>query len=179
MARSIPPNQLTPQTTYQSRSHDGQPDTFRHHVRCTTTPGRGGLGRPSGLPSGLLPEGGLTSGSATRPVARGGDTPRENLGKVGKTEPNQAKSLTKRQKLAKKTTKIIKNGHFFFCSWPPPRAAPPPPRPEGALTPGCAAPRTTRTSGQCGAARGAPEPPLPGVVVRHTSAEGICVFTAF
>ena len=40
-----------------------------------------------------------------------------------------------------------------------PRASPPPPRPEGPLTPGCAALRTTRTSGQRGAVRGAPEPP--------------------
>ena len=29
LARSIPPNQRTPQTTCQSRSHDGCPDTFR------------------------------------------------------------------------------------------------------------------------------------------------------
>ena len=29
LARSIPPNQRTPQTTCQSRSHDGQPGTFR------------------------------------------------------------------------------------------------------------------------------------------------------
>ena len=39
-------------------------------------PREGGLGRPSGSPSGLLPEGGLTSGSATRrPAPRWGRTP--------------------------------------------------------------------------------------------------------
>ena len=29
LARGIPSNQRTPQTTCQSRSHDGQPDAFR------------------------------------------------------------------------------------------------------------------------------------------------------
>ena len=67
----------------------------------TTTPGGGGGGAP-GWPAGGVPEVAITPGTATRPVAQGGDTPRaarppgqpevrtpQDI--FGKTEPNQAK----------------------------------------------------------------------------------------
>ena len=94
-------------------------------VRCTTTPGRGGVGRTSGAPAGVVPEVAITPGTATRPVARGGDAPRAarpqgqpEVGAprdfFGKAEPKTAKSLTQQAKVSQKTTKNHKNGHFFL-----------------------------------------------------------------
>ena len=68
--------------------------------------------------------------------------------------------------MSPKYQKNHKNGQFspLFLAATSGSATPyTPPRPEGPLTPGCAALRTTRTSGQRGAVRGAPEPPpVPG-----------------
>ena len=84
----------------------------------------GGGGCTSGAPAGVVPGVAITPGTATRPVARGGDIPRAarprgsprwgHLGIFfGKTEPKQATSLTQQAKVSQKS--IIKTDkiHFF------------------------------------------------------------------
>ena len=110
------------------------------HVWCTTTPGRGGYGRPSGAPSGLLPEGPLTPGCATRrPAPRWGRTPGiatpasargarppraapcsapEGAAifgkKIGKTEQNSQNAIEKQQKcLQVAVGKQVRGGSWF------------------------------------------------------------------
>ena len=79
------------------------------------------MGRTSGRPAGGVPELAITSGTATRPVARGGDTPR---GGSEKSWGNRTKQTANRQKLAKKDQKLltIKTDNFFFF-FPGPHSA--------------------------------------------------------
>ena len=98
-------------------------------VRRTMTPGRGGVGCTSGAPAGVVPEVGITPGTATRPVARGGDAPRAARPQgqpevpphqdfFGKTEPKTAKSLTQHSKVSQKRPTTTKTDIFSFSAGP-------------------------------------------------------------